>query len=410
MEQLKYSVAVKLVGHESDLVQGYSVARYLVANEEIGQWLCGLLEANDNNWLLGIVLRHPDVHKRQLNVCLVRCGKNNHLMVTLDNANVPSPGTLVPTISIDLFLAMNHGGCFLDDKIREFGVLRDGSLFDHIRSAIASGFNLGDLRVYVYPNIHTVNEIYTDAPEGGRLVRFCFRPESWDLARDVMIAELNPYAKTIAKETSVENLETSSSTTKAKKVQTHVKATTAEEANRVKKNELKRGNSSIIDTPFASSKSSFGALSSTKKKSSVAASSCFYSPFCKKLARDCGGIRKGLCNEVNTGRIKIPTDEIFLQEKRKMKNKQKKDRKAKAIDLITTEISFSDNNKINELKRKGTNSTETSILFNPKEYLLLYKAWNDELTAADISDTGEKYTDQDCEDAATMLNAISGIE
>ena len=136
MDQVKYSIAVKLVGHDADVVPGYSVARYLVANETIGRWLRGILEGNDNNWLLGIALRHPDIYKRRSKVCVVRCGKGDRIVVILDAADMPSPGTLVPTISIDLFLAMNHGGNFVEDRIQDFGVLRDGSLFDHIRSGI----------------------------------------------------------------------------------------------------------------------------------------------------------------------------------------------------------------------------------------------------------------------------------
>jgi hypothetical protein len=458
MDQIKYSIAVKLVGHEADVAQGYSVARYLVSNEQVGRWLRGILEGNDNNWLLGMILRHPDIIKRQSNVCVVRCGKCSHLMVTLDDAAVPLPGTLVPTISIDVFLAMNHGGCFLDDKIHEFGVLRDGSLFDHIRSGIDSGFNLGDLRVYVYPNIHAINEVYTDATEGGRLVRFRFQPESWNLARDVMIDDLESYIRTTASAGMFNNTSNIANPTNSKKASdikvnkstVPVNATFAAESNRGKKFDK---NPNINDAPTMSSKDkqNFAVATITKKSSiatetnrgkkadktsnnndaptmlskakkkfamapqvettankiGIAASSCFYAPFCKKLARDCGGIRKGLCAEVNTGKIKIPTYEVFLEEKRKMKNKQKKDRKAMPKDLIVPETSNKTNVEINERKRKGTTSTTTSILFNPREYILLSRAWNDELTLTDMIDTGEKYTEQDCNEASIILTEIT---
>ena len=397
---MKYSVAVKLNGHEADVVRGYPVARYLVANNEpIGRWLRGILEGNDNNWLLGMILRHPDINQRRSNVCVVRCGKCNHLVVTLDDADVPSPGTLVPTISIDTFLAMNHGGDFVDDKIHDFGVLKDGSLFDHIRSGIDSGFNLVDLRVYVYPNIHAVRETYTDAPEGGRLVRFCFQPESWNLAREVMIDDLQTCMSM-----NTDNKANETSTAVVQKIPAPVKARGNEKKRRDNNNkntttELSKGENSVklleATTP------------STTTKSSIAESSCFYVPFCNKLARECGGIRKGLCNEVNSGAITIPSDEVFFEEKRKLKKQRKQERKVMSKNLIVAELSEKAAVEINESKGKGMNSTETSTLFNPREYILLFRAWNDELTASDMKDAGKKYTKQDCKDASAILNNIA---
>lgn len=370
MDDMKYSIAVKLVGHESDVVQGYSVARYLVANEPIGRWMRGILEGNDSNWLLGIILRHPDVSKRRSNVCLVRCDKHNHLLVTLNGANVPTPGTLIPTVSIDLFLAMNHGGNFLDDKMQEFGVLKDGSLFDHIRSAIDSGFNLGDLRLYVHPKVHGVNEMYTDSTDGGRLVRFYFKPGSWSLSRDVLNDDLHPHV---------------SSNTVSFGSATPLPVVTEDHASM--KSQKKKFGAELLAKPTPA------------KTSQIAASSCFYAPFCNKYARDCGGLRKGLCNEVNSGKIKIPNDEEFLEEKRKMRSKLKKERRAKAKDLALT------NNvgKTTGIYLDASTTTKPLDTFNPREYILLCKAWNGELTQKDVKDTGERYTEQDCYEAAKLL-------
>ena len=395
MEETKYSIAVKLVGHDADIVQGYSVGRYLVGNNEIGLWLRDILESNDNNWLLGIVLRHPDLNKRRSNICVVRCGKRNRLLVTLDDAKVPSPGTFVPTISIDVFLTMIHGGSFIDDKIQEFGVLRDGSLFDHIRSGIDSGFNLGELRVYVHPNIHAVNEIYTDAVEGDRLVRFYFKPKSWNLSQNVLIDDL---------EQSVGNAGVP--TASKEKILAPTNTAIADESNKGKKrqNLSSHNNVSLIRkrNVIAATTSSIGA-----KKTNIASASCFYTPFCTKLSRDCGGIKKGLCNEVNSGRTKIPCDEVFLEEKRKMKNKLKKERISLSKELNVAKPPNETLAKTEKLQISG-HSTDTSVLFNPREYLLLYRAWNNALTETDINDTGKKYTEQDCKEASILLNDITG--
>lgn len=425
MDQLKYSIAVKLIGHDADAVQGYSVARYLVANEQIGQWMCGILEGNDNNWLLGIVLRHPLISERRSKVCLVRCGKYNHLVVTFDNATMPPPGSLIPTISIDLFLAMVHGGNFSDDKIQEFGVLRDGSLFDHIRSGIDSGFNLGDLRVYVHPNVHCVNEVYTDSTEGGRLVRFCFKPGSWSVSRDVVCDKLEPYVRNkvassgLLKADHKNNIATANST-KTSATTTFadpgdntavpIQAAIEDQSRRGKKRVKKISKSGKSDAAAISlSTISSADMTTGTKKSNIAASSCFYAPFCKKPAKDCGGIRQGLCNEVNSGKIKIPTQEVFQEEKRKWKNELKKERKAMTKNMLIKDDSANGQEIISDLlmNHKVERTDEHSVIFNPKEYLLLCKAWNDELTATDLKDNAEKYTEQDCKDAAEMLSNLA---
>ena len=56
----------------------------------------------------------------------------------------------------------------------------------------------------------------------------------------------------------------------------------------------------------------------------------------------------------------------------------------------------------------GLASTKTEDTFNPREFLLLYKAWKDILSIDDIKDKSEIYTKQGCHDAAKLLNDITG--
>jgi hypothetical protein len=90
-----------------------------------------------------------------------------------------------------------------------------------------------------------------------------------------------------------------------------------------------------------------------------------------------------------------------------MRSKLKKERRVKAKkDLASTSNNVG---KTTGLYLDASTSTKPLDTFNPREYILLCKAWNDTLTAKDVKDTGKRYTEHDCHEAANLLNMLTSI-
>jgi hypothetical protein len=57
---------------------------------------------------------------------------------------------------------------------------------------------------------------------------------------------------------------------------------------------------------------------------STVSRACYYAPYCKKEAHECGGWKKGACNDFKANAFTIP--KTFLEEKDERKKQEKRRR------------------------------------------------------------------------------------
>lgn len=460
-----YSVPVQLLDHENDIVTGHCTVRRMISNEMKGLWVRNILEDNSNNWLLGIVLRHDDMRERRSRCCRVLCGGGYDFIVVFDDANIPQEDSMIPVIYVSLVLAMNQGGDFdVNTLVEKYGVFDDcDSLRGHVLCGLNSGFMLGDVRFYMITTTDCMVVNYEDYNENNRLIRFRFKPDTWIQSRTLEKETVDPYVSSRV-EGKANNLQTKTLSVNAPQKKANVARTTEiDPTTKSRENRVEQNKASQIDTSNEKQEKT------ANESHSVADSSCYYAPFCKMAANDCGGIRPGHCKEVQNGRVEIPPDQQFIAAKKKYKNELKKKRKTmreakkksaedpevltvdalpaslhakkimkqgepEASSTVTTLTEHTKNSKASHAKYfagekltslvaskpSAATRVDATILaskvimdsvapsFNPKEFLLLRKALNGNLTAKDLTDDGSKFTKSDREAASLMLNDLKG--
>jgi hypothetical protein len=64
--------------------------------------------------------------------------------------------------------------------------------------------------------------------------------------------------------------------------------------------------------------------------SSQQSRACYYAPYCKKEAHECGGWKKGACNDFKANAFTIPENFVEEKDERKKQRKRRREKKRAA--------------------------------------------------------------------------------
>lgn len=290
------TATIRLHDPTSGIIPVRPSARHLLDATPTGEWLLKSLQDNENNWLLNIVCRIPQVHSRHVSQALVQCGGGNDLLVTLQDTS-KRKATKVPSESDQED----------DDKSAAKQLNSEGD--PEVPQESDNDTNDDHKATQDIPKISVAACLAWD-PTGAfdspdPLLRFGSIRVS-DSPRDHLVAATQPHECCIF-------VVTTDSTTFASAAPTRVRLFVNDQWECTQPALIERPrNTKLHHKP-------------TERREL----SCFYAPFCTSRPAECGGYHKGSCRLVNTGQIAIPDEDTFNSAKKRHKNSLKQQRRAK---------------------------------------------------------------------------------
>ena len=208
------SIVTKLAtGHESDCDTFHprKTIRRFLEEEPSGLWTRKVLEDVDNNWLIAIARRHPDILEKTKECCLIlvrqlvlgfritalrivfpfgqlshlflQCGGGYDILLLLNDAPVPEDVSKIPRISVSTCVATSSGtGDFNEqDPVDQYGAICPT---DSLPAQVVGTMQpVSDCRIYLDSTCHdTFGSILGGQLANKRIVRCHLNPQ-WVLLR-----------------------------------------------------------------------------------------------------------------------------------------------------------------------------------------------------------------------------------